>query len=233
MASAGAQYSYLHQLLIQLKDVQDQLARGPKQVKARQKRLAEFEKDLVEKEAEFKETRATTDRKNLDLKSKESHLVDLQGKLNQAASNREFDIIKGQMAADRAAKAVLEDEIIEWLDRTDSLQRSIAEAKQAILDYQADSKKMAADFEERSGGYRQEEEKLKVRISEAETVIPTELREQYRRLVEAYGADAFASVQNNVCGQCRVSITAQFRVHLNGGKLMTCGICGRLLYLGE
>ncbi|WP_437228319.1 zinc ribbon domain-containing protein [Planctomicrobium sp. SH661] len=233
MSSAGAQYSHLHQLLIQLKDVQDQLAKGPRQIKLKQARVTEAEQLLAAKEVELKESRAASDRKNLDLKSKESHLTDLQGKLNQAASNREFDIIRGQMEADRAAKAVLEDEILEWLDRIDLRQQEIVACKKAVQEAGEEVRRFANEFEQKSIELRQEEIRLNAEIAEAEKVIPTEIKPQYRRLVEAYGAESLASSQNGVCNQCHVNLTSQNKVHLNSGKLMFCSVCGRLLYPAE
>lgn len=233
MPSAGAQFSHLHQLHLQLKEVQDHLARGPRQIKARQQRITEAEQALVQKENEFKEARAAADRKNLDLKSKEVHLGDLQGKLNAATSNREYDIIRGQMAADKAAKAVLEDEILEWYDRVDAIQSAIAELRGKIKEAEAEARKFAEEFEQKAGGLRERERELQGKVAEAEKSLPVEIMDKYRRLVEAYGADALSSAENGVCNNCFVALTAQNRVLLNSGKTLFCSSCGRLLYHSE
>jgi len=233
MASAGAQYGHLHQLLMQLKEVQDQLARGPRQIKARQGRTAEAELHLSLKEEELKEARTNIDRKNLELRTKEAHLADLQGKLNQAASNREFDIIRGQMDADRAAKAVLEDEILEWLDRLDARQRDVADAKKAIQDASEEVRRFATEFEQKAAEFHATEAQLRNEIEVAEKIIPTEIKVQYRRLIDTYGAEGMASSRNGVCNQCFVNLTSQNKVQLNSGMLLFCSVCGRLLYPAE
>jgi len=218
---------------MQLKEVQDVLARGPKQIRQRQARTTEAEQRLAAKEAEYKECRATVDRKNLDLKSKESHLNDLQGKLNQAASNREYDIIRGQMEADRAAKAVLEDEILEWLDRVDACQREVGECKTAIQTANDEVRRFASEFELKSADYHAEEQRLNAEITQAESIIPPEVKQEYRRLIASYGADGLASCKNGVCNQCFVNLTQQNKVLLNSGKTLFCSVCGRLLYPAE
>lgn len=233
MPSTGAQYSHLHELHLQLKEIQDQLSRGPRQIKARQARIAEAEAQLAAKEQELKEVRASVDRKNLDLRSKEAHLADLQGKLNAAASNREFDIIRGQMDADRAAKAVLEDEILEFLDRVDARQRDVAEAKALIKTTQEDARRFANEFEQKAADLLTREAELKSRIAEAEKIIPSEIQGQYRRLVDAYGPEALAAVRHGVCQQCNVTLTSQTKVLLASGKLIFCSSCGRLMYPAE
>jgi predicted nucleic acid-binding Zn-ribbon protein len=222
MASVGEQYRHLHDLHKQLKEIQDHLSRGPRQIKAREVRITEAETELAAREHELKEARSTVDRKNLDLRSKESHLQDLQGKLNTAASNREYDIIRGQMDADRAAKAVLEDEILEWLERIDAQQKDIAASKAAIKEAQQERERFANDFEKKAADLSRSETNLKAQITEAEKIIPPELTAQYRRLVEAYGAEALASAENGVCNQNKVL--------LNSGTLMFCSVCGRLIY---
>lgn len=230
MASVSEGLTRLHQLLRLQKNVLDQLARGPKQIRIREQNVAKLREDLAAREAELKQSRATADKKNLELRSKETHLSDLQGKLNQAASNREYDIIKGQMAADVAAKAVLEDEIIESLERVDQVQKLIAEAKAAVSKGEQDVKTFAADHEQKSVGLREQEKKLQSEVAEAEKIIPIKLMDTYRRLVAAHGADALAEATNGVCSNCFVSLTPQGRVQLNGGEILFCN-CGRMLYV--
>lgn len=233
MPSAGAQFSQLHQLLLQLKEVQNQLAHGPRQIKARQRRVSESQEELSRKEAELKEARATADRKNLDLKSKELHLGDLQAKLNAATSNREYNIIRGQMDADRAAKAVLEDEILEALDRVDTIQGQIEQIHEQIQHHEAETRKFAEEFERKAGTLQDREAELKQQITEAEKHLPGEIMEKYRRLVEAHGADALSPADGGVCNNCFVALTAQSKVLLNSGKTLFCFSCGRLLYQSE
>lgn len=230
MPTVGEDFRRLHELQIQLREVQEQLAKGPRQIKARRARIAEAESAQAEREKELKEARSSADKKNLDLRTKETHLGDLQAKLNQASSNREFDILRGQMDADRAAKAVLEDEILEWLERVDSRQKDIAAAKTLVQEASRDSEKFAAEFESRSVQLREEERTLQAQIKEAEKIIPGELAAHYRRLVAAQGADALASTENGVCNHCNVTLTSQNKVLLNSGKLLICHSCDCVMY---
>ncbi len=52
-------------------------------------------------------------------------IVDLEGKLNTAASNREFSLLKEQIAADEQANSVLSDEILEALEQLDLMQDQV------------------------------------------------------------------------------------------------------------
>ena len=233
MPPSAADYRRLHELHLQLKTTQDALAKGPRQIKARQTRIEDAKQVLVDKEGELKEVRALVDRKNLDLKSKETHLGDLQAKLNAASSNREYDIITGQIEADQAAKAVLEDEVLEALDRVDAALAEIEESKSEIAQLEDETRQFATDFENKATGLQEQEQKLRGQIKEAETVVPSEIREQYQRLVDAYGPKALASTSGGACNNCFVQLTPQSKVHLNSGKVLFCGSCGRLLYQAD
>ena len=72
------------------------------------------------------------DQKQLQLKAGEEKIKDLKRKLNAAASNREYQILKEQIAADEMANSVLEDEILEALEKIDQFQAKIAEAEAAL-----------------------------------------------------------------------------------------------------
>src|SRR5262245_9298126 len=130
--SVGADLTELHWLHGLLRDVREELARGPRQIKAREQVVATAQTDVTNKQEELKQTRLAADRKGLELRTLESKLEDLKAKLNQAASNREYDILRGQIDADTAAKAVLEDEILEHLDRVDRLQKEVVACQDKV-----------------------------------------------------------------------------------------------------
>lgn len=233
MPSGGPDFSRLHQLLQSLKKVQDQLARGPRQIKLRQKKTEDVRAELTAKEVELKFTRSEADKKGLDLKTKEAHLLEMKRKLNAASSNREYEIITGQIDADTAAKAVLEDEILEYMDRVEGLQNDVAECKKRIDCCASDTREFASNFESKAAGLIQEEQAYRVKVKEATKVVPTEIRDQFFRMVEAYGPDAMADCSAGVCSHCFVQMTPQARVMLNNGKSLFCGSCGRLNYLAD
>ena len=222
--------SALHRHHLALKSVQDELSRGPRQVRARDNQLAQLDVDRKAKEDELKQTRAATDRKNLDLKSSEAKLKDLDRKQNEAASNREFDILKGQIAADKASNSVLQDEILEFLDKVDRIQVEIAAIVERRAKLEAERNVFAGQFVTRSVELRKQEAELKIQVQEAEKAIPDAIKAHYRRLVDAYGADGMASIDNGMCTHCYVSLTPQIAVQIGGGVPTFCSSCDRLLY---
>ena len=113
----------LHRLHQQLGDVRERLERGPKQIKAREANVVRLEAELLQAKADARAARAGSDQKQLLLKSGETKIADLKTKLNQANSNREFQALKDQIAADTMANSVFADEILEAMEKIDELDR--------------------------------------------------------------------------------------------------------------
>ena len=85
----------LHRIHTQLGDLRERLARGPKQILAREGAVKRFEEALAKAQADSKAARVSGDQKQLALKSGEAKIVDLQVKLNGCKTNREYQALTG------------------------------------------------------------------------------------------------------------------------------------------
>lgn len=223
-------FANLHRLHLALHEVQEQLKRGPRQIKAREQLQQQAEADAAAKKEQLKQLRGSSDRKSLDLKTNESKIVELKAKLNQATSNKEFDILRGQIEADTVANSVLQDEILELYDKVDRLQTEIKEAEAKAAKAKEEVQRFTKQFEADSAGLKARQAQLTNEIRSSESGLSGDVAERYRRLVEAHGAEAMAPAEGGICGNCRVQVTPQYRVLLNSGNVVFCGSCGRLLY---
>lgn len=222
----------LHRLLLALQEVQEQIDRGPRQLKVRQQAVAQKQADLETQKQKHKALRVTADQKSLQLKSNESKIGDLKVKLNQAQSNREFDIIRAQIEADTVANSVLEDEILDSLEKVDAAQIAIKKLEEEVAHAKADEVRIAADISAALPGHQSRQAELNAAIANAETRLPDEVRTPYRRLVQAYGAAALAHVDGSICTACYVSLPPQMVMQVRSGQTLFCKTCGRLLYIG-
>ncbi len=233
MDRAGDGLKQLHVLHIQLRDVLERLEHGPRQVKARQQNAEKKQAEIESLKEQHKQLRMATDQKNLQLKSIETKMADLRGKLNTASSNREYEIIMSQIDADKMAKSVLEDEILESLEKVDQAQGRIKAAEKELEAINSEIKRVAAEVESVVPGLRSKEAELQAALKQAESHVPGTLLENYRRLVQAHGADALASVENKACTACHAILSPNYVVELNTGKALLCRSCGRLLYISK
>ena len=122
----------LHRIHRQLTDLKERLDRGPKHIRAAEANIEHREELLSQVKAEAKNLRMAADQKQLQLKSHEDKVQELRRKLNAASSNREYQALLEQIAADEMANSVLTDEILEALEKIDAFQKDIAEAEAGL-----------------------------------------------------------------------------------------------------
>ena len=233
MASIGtAALKQIHELRLKLQDVVGEIERGPRQSAARQQLVEKKKAELEARRNKLKLLKVAADQKNLQLKSSEGKIYDLQGKLNAVTNNREFDALRTQIAADKMANSVLEDEILEALEGVDAMQGEIKMLEQDVANADAELAKFTASFKQREPEIKAQREALEAQVAEVEKILPAEILPQYRRLVQSYGASALSPVRGTACGECYVGQRAQTIVELRAGKFLFC-TCGRLLYLAD
>jgi predicted nucleic acid-binding Zn-ribbon protein len=208
------------------------LERGPRQIAAREQIIVRKREESEAERNKLKQMKVAADQKNLQLKTSEARIYDLSGKLNIAANNREYEALRSQIAADTMAKSVLEDEILEALEKVDAAQIEVKKAELSIIDIEVELKKLVADVQAREAGLKEKAAALQTEVADAEKVLPPDFLPQYRRLVAAYGADALAPVINKSCSQCYVSLTTQLFLELKAGGIKFC-TCGRLMYAAD
>lgn len=230
MAAANQGLRTLHEVHQRLHEVEEDLARGPRQVQFRKTLLEKKQAELEARRQRLKQSKLTADQKNLQLKTNENKLADLRAKLNLAGTNREYEILTGQINADTMANSVLEDEILESLTAIDQLQVEVKQAEQEVAAADLDLKNAIADTAAREPGLKEREASIRAELKVAEKVLPEDIILQYRRAVQAFGSEALAAVENGVCGSCYVQLTQQRMVELRSGKIMFCN-CGRLMFV--
>ncbi|MCX7412693.1 MAG: phospholipase [Planctomycetia bacterium] len=223
----------LHRLHRQLADLRDQLSAGPRQLVARTKQLQAAEATQAAVQDEIKKAKMVVDQKQLQLRSAESKILDLEGKLNACKTNREYQTLRDQVAADKMATTVLEDEILEALERLDSVKNKLAPIDVEI----ATAKRLLAETQAKVDGesakLETEVARIKADLDAAEGELPVDSREVYRRIVKSKGAEAMAAVEGESCGGCFQQLTGNMLAELSMGRVVPCRNCGCLLYLSK
>ncbi len=178
----------------------------------REKIVTKKQTAIDAKKEELTAQQKAADHKHLQFKTNEQNLVDLRAKLNQAASNKEFDIIKGQIATGTDANAKLEDEYLEALEAIDAGREEFSALEEALKSAQAAVETAKQDVAEEKPKLEARMAELKTEIAGAESCIPNEIREDYRRLVAAKGSECLARVEHYACSECYVEVSPQQKV---------------------
>ena len=121
----------------------------------------------------------------------------ISGKLNTCGSNKEFQALKEQIAADEQANSVLADEILEALERLDelSLQVEAAEERSARIGAEADKTKHRVTEEQQT--LRGELDRVQGELVQAEAALPADFRREYRRIADVRGESALAQATSS------------------------------------
>jgi predicted nucleic acid-binding Zn-ribbon protein len=223
----------LHRIHRQLGDLKERRGRGPKQVLAGEAAVKHREEELAKLRDQAKETRKGADQKQLQLRGNEEKIKDLKRKLNMAASNREYQILKEQIAADEMANSVLEDEIIELLEQVDGFQPTIAEAEVNLATMRANAAKIQAKADEQYPLIQADIDRLEGELLKCEEDLPETVRAVYRRLARSKGEDALAAVTDGCCGGCNQQVPINLEAEIRMAHPVFCKTCGRMLYLPE
>lgn len=233
MAVTAAALRELHHLHQQLSELRDRVERGPKQIRAREANTAQLKAKVDEARARVQETQLAINRQQLDLKAGEQKVVDARVRLNGASSNKEYQALIEQIAAAEMAGSVLADEILESMEKMDSLQLVVKDAEKLLAAGNQELEKTRQAIDATAASLRGDIERLEASLVQAETALPADFKVDYQRVVRGKGANGLASVDDNVCGACGQQITLNMQNELRLARPVFCKSCGCLLYLSE
>lgn len=223
--------SQLHGLLLQLDTAEAALAEGPRSIAVSEKQVELAEKQIEDQKSYIKQTRKSADEQNLRLKTKEAELRKLEGQLNAATSNKEFDIFKSQIAIVSSEREEIEAAALEAMEETDTAQLKLKNLEVGLKTKRQTAQAVKADVEAALPGLQAALENLKRQIDDAEKVIPPgEALAAYRRLRIANGSGALAGIEDDFCEGCNCRVTNQDLVRIRTGEFLCCRECNRGLY---
>ncbi len=233
MSTAANTLRTLHRIHQQLGDLRERQERGPKQVQAHRNNVTKLEQENQNAHDAVKHAKVVADQKQLELKTCEGKIADLRRKLNECQSNREYQALLVQIAADDMAKSVLEDEILEALGKIDELQAGTGEAEKRLARAKEELGKVEAAQREQVGLIQGDLTRLEGELKTTEAGLPGEFREVYQRVIKSKGSDGMAKVENDCCGGCFQQVQPNRISQLVMEHAVLCTSCGRLLYLPE
>ena len=225
--------SNLHRLLQQLAEAEAALADGPRAVALAEKQVTQAEQSIEEQKQTIKTNRKAADDLNLKLKTKEAELAKLTGQLNTASSNKEYDIVKGQIEAAKKDRGEIEETALGAMEEIDAAQAKLKQLEAELLSRKKIAQTAKANFEAAKPDVDAKIEAIKSQIAESEKVIPGEGKAGWDRLRKAHGASALAVMEDGFCEACSTKVTNQDMVRIRMSDFMGCRGCGRILYFSE
>ena len=220
-------------MLRQLIDIGERMENGPRKVRVVTTNEANFAQSLEQSKAALLDLRKASHTKQMQLAEREAKIEDMKVKLNVCDSNKEFQLLKDRIAADLQANSVLQDEILEQLEKIDVLIEEVDTAKKNYEKSQSESRRIRDEVDLELNALDAEKTRITQELAEKEKLIPADLIVQYRRLVAGKGEDALGLTNSETCGNCNQTLTVQTVSDLMMHKPVFCKGCGCWLYLAE
>jgi predicted nucleic acid-binding Zn-ribbon protein len=223
----------IHRLRRFARDLQEQLDRFPRQLKAQQARVVRQEEHYKEAQEKLKHLKVVIHEKEVSLKTAHSQIKKYEKQQDDIHDKKEFDALKAQIATAQENCRRLEDEILEAMSELEERTAALPGEAKTVEQVKADFAAWETTTQERRGQQEAQMKETQAKLKEAEVEVPSEVRVQYQRMVNAMGPDALAAVQDRSCSACRTEITAQMYNDLQQEHFVACKACGRILYLPE
>ncbi len=233
MAVTAALLRELHRCHRQLADLRERHERGPKQIKAHETNVKRLEDEVAKVKADALAARKSVDNKQLTLRSKEDKIAQLNAKLSACSTNREYQALLEQIAADKVAMSVLEDEILDALGKVDDFKALIGTAELHLTKGKEEADKVRAAVDSQRATIEADIVRVDAELKQLEVDLPPDFRDGYDRVVRAKGDDALAEVEGDCCGGCYQQMTPNMLSHLKLAVAVACKSCGRMLYFPE
>ena len=192
---------------------------------AKKAHMAELEKTSLDLLKQKKD-------KELDLATKEGATVKLQGQLYSLKTNKEYQTMLGQIQDSKADASVIEDKILELMERADSVKIEVDKEKQKIKE---DEKLFLADKSKVDLRVKEIDDRLSQLESLRKQAIPgidPKILVQYERILSSREGLAIVTVKGNSCGGCNMFVPPQvINLIKMYERIVTCEICNRMLYI--
>jgi predicted nucleic acid-binding Zn-ribbon protein len=233
MPGPAVTFREVHRLRRLARDLQEQLDRVPRQLKAQQAKVARQEELYRECQEAIKRLKVEAHQQELALKATHGQIAKHQKQLNEATAKKEYDALRSEIDNDREKCRRLEDEILAGMAEGEERAAQLPELEKALQQARAEYARAEGEAGRRQADLAEQLHDAQSRLQEVEAAIPETIRPQYTRIVGARGADALAPVHNRTCSACHTEITAQSSNDLQQECFVVCKSCGRILYLPE
>jgi uncharacterized protein len=220
-----------HRLRKHLRELKDEIDRGPRVLKAQQQLLANEEAAHKDHFDTIKKLKLKQKEDEGSLKTVEANLDKLGTKAMTVTTMKEMEAVKHETEQATAKKNALEDAILTTMTEIEERTANIPNIEKKWKDAQQEFAEFQAEAKERLERLIEDQKLSEEQLTKHEAQVPADLRDQYQRLVKNYGPEGLAGVRGQVCQQCRSKIGESRVIAIENGQFVMCAVCNRGLYL--
>lgn len=225
----------LQDIDLKIFNLQKQIEEKPRLIKQKEDALKKFHQNADSKNQAIKSIKVQIERKNLDLRDSEEKIKKLTSQLNIVKTNKEYAALVSEINNLKADKSLIEDEILQLMSSTDSIEKEIKAIKSNLEKEIDEFNEFKNKIENEEKLLRKDVEKL---IAERKTItekIDKITLDVYTRIMNNKNDKvAMSNADNGVCSSCFISLTTQdINMILKCKELVFCRSCSRILFISE
>ncbi len=169
--------------------------------------------------------------KEIDLLTKEEEIKKHNMELNSIKSNEAYKALLIEIEGAKANKSVLEDEIIDLMEKIDQESVSVKQSENDLKAKESEIQAKISKIEEDSIRIQSEIEKLQAEREEFAKKIPDELLGKYNYIREGRDGLAVVGLDGDTCEGCSTVLRPQTINDIYKGKdFVICDNCSRIIY---
>jgi len=153
-----------------------------------------------------------------------------QSQLFQVKSNREYEALQHEITALDEKKSELEDQILDTLERSEEVSKSIASHEKALA---AEGTTVREEESKLDAKLKELTEKIAVKNDERTRLVvdlDKKLLKRYERIRASKSGLAVTTVENGACGGCFRRIPPhEMQTLKKDDRIVTCEQCGRII----
>ena len=226
------------QSLIELQQIDSQIAALRAEIAALPKHVAEIEAKLAGSKAKVEAAVAAGKADEAARRKHESDIQDQQQKISKyrdqslhVKTNDEYRALMHEIQFAESAIAKLEDKILEIMVAADVRKESLKKAEAELKADTAENDREKEAARERTAADEEELAKLAARRSDLRTGVSENVLQHYDRVRKLRGTALAAVYENQMCSACSVLLRPQvFQEVMTNEQFMTCDYCKRILY---
>jgi predicted nucleic acid-binding Zn-ribbon protein len=220
----------VHRLRKHLRELQGEIDKGPRVLKAHQTKVAKYEDALKSLQDQIKNAKVQLNDREVSIKSTNQLLAKYEKQLNELTVPKQIEATEHEITHSQGVRQKLEEESLELMMQIEELSTKVPPAEKLLAQAREELKVYQSEAADRLARLKAEIVRAEADLKTVEVDIPAPLKTSIDRLVKAYGADALAQVVGGVCQQCHSTVTVQMLTDLSMGKFTTCKTCARGLY---
>lgn len=222
----------LQQIDSEIHELSEEKEGKPFEFEAEKQKLEQKKTKLKELQGELKSVEVERKNLEIELESKQTNVAKYESQLFQIRTNKEYNALQKEINGLRADNSLIEDKILELLEKIDTINNDIAKEKEALKTEEDTFLEFRKRYEAQLERLKEELEGFNKKREDVVPLIEPKTLAAYERILKNKDGLALVRVEDGACQGCFMSLPPQTINNLRMSKhLVACENCTRLLYL--